>query len=132
MIDPECAACTLPTEGHRFIPRASCGDWHSWEIVAYQLANVTIFACYLSIAAVLLWALRTETGQRLTEAQAAYARVTFASFILVCGVGHLEGILSFVWPRYDIFTWWHMFTALVSMNAAGGAFVLRRGVAHAL
>lgn len=104
-----------------FIPRGQCGDWGSWA-AAYQLANFAIFLDYVGIAElgrrIGLWIAKTKgTGYALEMLDVSRFWMLLWAFTLTCGVGHLEGVLSFYWPAYPLFCVWHWFTAL--LGAAG-------------
>ena len=89
---------------------------------AYIYAHISITAAYMLIPAILVIALmhekRTHEHKELTPNERALARIVYAFFVLFCGLGHLEGWLSFVSPDlYPFFTVWHLVTAAVSWAA---------------
>lgn len=107
----------------RFVPRGACGDWEPWVGQLYAISHLGITAAYVAIPMVLLLAMlekRPACPVAETSARARLVtRVTYALFILFCGIGHLDGWLAFVWPAYHLFALWHAATALVSWFAVG-------------
>lgn len=114
--------CTHDFGPGEFLVRGECGGWTPlWEF-AYKGANFWVFAAYLSIASILVYAyfdsMRKERAmEQISIRERQIIRGVYASFILACGLGHLEGPLSFYWPEYRVFAAWHTFTALVSWAA---------------
>lgn len=113
--------CDLPIG--QFVVRGDCGGWHPVYLWMYQNAHLLITAAYIALPSVMLFAYLTErdgTGKPINALPARdrnQLRAVFSAFILFCGVGHLEGYLSFYWPSYHLFAVWHMATALVSWIA---------------
>lgn len=93
-------------------------------LVEYQLANLFIFAAYMALPAVLI---RFRGATVAIVADPAF-RGWFAAFIFACGVGHLEGVISFFWTQYHLFAQWHLLTAIVSWMTL--ARLIRVGVKH--
>lgn len=92
-----------------FMPRGQCGAWSPiWRNV-YMLANVLIFAAYMIIPMALVRFRFVRILGRMRK-----IRVLVAAFILTCGIGHLEGVVSFWWPAYHVFALWNLITAGVS------------------
>lgn len=80
----------------------------------YMSSNVVICLAYLTIAAMLLHVAFLSRGDR----PVLMLHLMFAAFILVCGIGHLEAPVAFVWPQYPAFAAWDALSALVSWLAA--------------
>jgi len=119
----------------RFLKRSACGDWRPYEQGLYQTANAVIWACYMIIPAILLYAARftvridpNDPDLHLSRPAVLYGQLSFALFIMACGYGHLEGVVAFSWPRYDVFMWFHVITATVSINAVVACWVLRQAI----
>lgn len=102
--------------GTEWIPRGECGPWPTWMIATYIAANGAIFLAYWYITITLIW----QCVRFRTYAVVGSSAVTigFGAFIALCGTGHLEGPLAFVWPHYPTFTVWHVITAIVSVFVA--------------
>ena len=100
-----------------FVPRGQCGPWPDWLKTLYISSQLMIFMAYMAIPLGLYVGLRwREVKQLDRNARAVYA---FVTFILLCGFGHLlDGVLSFSWPNYYVFTAWHAMTAIASWYAA--------------
>lgn len=114
----------------RFVTRDRCGAWDPFMARVYEAAHNGISAAYIAISIILVWAYLRHRGEEsvmavMTPGELALARVTFAAFILMCGLGHLEGSIAFWWPAYHLFTIWHGLTAAVSWYAVFVVFRLR-------
>lgn len=108
-------------DAQHFTPRGQCGPWTSATAAAYIGGHLLVFLAYLAIplGLVFLW-LESKESPRLRR-----VTVLFATFILLCGLGHLfDGVLSFIWPAYHFFAVWHVATGLVSVLTA--VVLLRR------
>lgn len=114
-------------DASRFMPRGQCGDWEPWVRSLYVSSNLLIFAAYLTIPIILTVALfsRLRSLDPLTKREHFRARVVYSAFILFCGVGHFEGVVSFAWPNYHLFAFWDLATAVVSWVAVVETFRLR-------
>ena len=93
-----------------FMQRGHCGNWVPAFAYVYAISNALISVAYVSICAAILrfrfsWA---------RIAKSIRVRRWFATFVLACGIGHLEGIVSFAWPAYHLFAVMHLVTAFVS------------------
>lgn len=108
----------------RFVPRDCCGTWDGVMQWIYVVSNLAISGAYVALAAALI---TTEKISWQTLANDWYCRLSFAAFIICCGVGHMEGVLSFRWPAYHAFATWHAITAIVSWATV---FVLVERNAH--
>lgn len=79
-------------------------------MVLYQGANLLTFLAYLAFPAALIGL--KGAYERVYDDGAV--RVAVAAFVLSCGIGHLEGVISFYWPAYHLFAAWHVITAACS------------------
>lgn len=95
---------------NRFVPRGDCGNWNDAMAWVYKISNLAIFAAYMAIPILLL----TTTFHFRKVIALSSIRIAFGAFILFCGLGHLEGAVSFFWPTYHFFAVWHSVTAAVS------------------
>jgi len=104
-----------------WLTRGECGPWTLLLEQLYLWSHLAISAAYVAIPVILLGAVlaeRTRPKQdQLSSDEKATVRTAYAFFIAVCGIGHLEGVVSFVWPAYPVFAWWHALTAVVSWYA---------------
>lgn len=101
-----------------FVTRDCCGSWHPFFIYLYVIANAAIFAAYGAITLTLIGAKRqTAEWAALNKSQKDEIRDAFAKFILFCGIGHLEGCLSFLAAPYHLWAVYDMATAVVSWQA---------------
>ena len=105
-----------------WITRDQCGPWTPTWIAVYITASLMVFSAYMLIPWILMHAQRQDRSDRpvhpLGPGERLMVRVSGGLFILSCGVGHLEGILAFVWPHYPTFAVWHLATGVVSWWAA--------------
>lgn len=103
------------------MPRGQCGDWDGGFMWLYVISNVMISAAYVAIFVLLLAAYiqgrRSKEPLNITRAQVFSMRLIYGSFILFCGIGHLEGALAFFHPQYHLYAAWHAATALISWAA---------------
>ena len=108
----ECAACAA----RGWVTRDLCGPWTPFYEYLYTWSHMAITAAYIAIPVVLLLAALHPAFDRhpLSQRGKAAVRTAYAFFIGMCGVGHLEGVVSFVWPMYPAFAWWHFGTAAAS------------------
>jgi hypothetical protein len=104
-----------------FMPRGQCGSWDAGFVWLYVISNVLICAAYVAIFALLMLAYwqgrRSSAPVNITRQQAFSMRIIYGSFILFCGIGHLEGALAFFRPQYHLYAVWHALTAAVSWAA---------------
>lgn len=108
-----------------FVLRGHCGDWNSTMKFLYAFARLNITGAYVAIPAISVWAFAVRQKvqlEDLTPRELTIMRLTYAAFIVFCGVGHLEGVLAFVWPAYHVFAVWHLATATVSWFAVAVTF----------
>lgn len=99
-------------DAERFVPRGHCGLWHPSMELLYAFSNLFVFAAYIVIPVALTYIKPNYESL----AQSRTIRLGFASFILVCGIGHLEGVVAFALPMYHLFAAWNLFTAAVSWS----------------
>jgi len=116
-----------------WIPRGECGPWTDTWISVYMTGQLLIVTAYLFIPTILMWAAYIEErverpAHALTDHERKVARLSAGLFIAMCGLGHMEGIVAFVWPHYPTFAVWHMLTGIVSWWAALVAARLRAKV----
>lgn len=104
-----------------FVGRGQCGNWHTSFVWLYVISNLMIFAAYVAIPFVLGMAMfrgrHPGPPTYISHHQLFWMRVTFAAFILFCGIGHLEGVISFFRPTYHLYAIWHSLTAIASWGA---------------
>ena len=93
-----------------FTARGTCGNWHPNFVYLYVISNLLITAAYLALGLALLNnATHPAKGRvSITRNQAFRSRLVFGLFILVCGIGHSEGAMSFIRPYYHLFAAWHL------------------------
>src|SRR6185436_20333336 len=99
-----------------FLPRAACGAWTPFWEELYRGANDAIGIAYVLLFIVLALSSRWTHRDRgapfdLGPRAVAHLRMTYAVFILACGLGHFEGDVAFWWPGYRTFALWHSLTA---------------------
>jgi len=110
--------------GRGFMRRGDCGDWIPGLQKMYIFANEGIFWCYLIIAGALIYAYLFERNARdfekvqsLSSLERSTVRLSYAAFILCCGIGHKEHSLAFDSPQYHLFAIWALITFVVSASA---------------
>lgn len=112
-----------------FMPRGECGAWQPFYAWLYVISNVLIAAAYITIFFLILTAyIQGRTSKlpvHVTHRQALAMRVIYGSFILLCGIGHIEGVMSFFMPQYHLYAVWHWLTAVVSWAAVFATAKLR-------
>lgn len=114
-----------------FAKRGDCGNWHPWFVWLYVLSNILIFSAYMAIPLVLgaaMFRKRSFEPIYISRRQATWMRLAFAAFIFSCGIGHLEGALSFFSPRYHLYALWHFITAAFSWAAVFAVVKLRHRI----
>lgn len=99
-----------------FVPRAHCGNWTSTHILVDQLANAAIALAYFGVPIVLVvvWYKRRDV------LPAAWALLSFATFIFFCGLGHFEGAIVFWVAPYRFITFTNICTAVASISTLIG------------
>lgn len=105
-----------------FMPRGHCGDWVPAFKFLYVMGNALTFSAYMAIPAGLFFL--SFSWDKV--AKSSKVRVLFSLFIVVCGLDHLEGVVSFEWPAYHFFAVWKCLVAAVSWLAVFGLVAERR------
>ncbi|MFN3818926.1 MAG: hybrid sensor histidine kinase/response regulator, partial [Blastomonas sp.] len=72
-----------------YMPHGMCLLWEPWLVTLWAGSDLLIFLSYTAIPIALLTILRQRT-----EVPHAGVVALFASFILLCGVTHLMGIVT--------------------------------------
>ena len=107
--------------------RGHCGNWVTGFAYTYAISNALIFVAYMAMPLALM---RFRfTWENVVRAE--HLRKKFALFILSCGIGHLEGIISFAWPAYHLFAVWNALTAAISWWTVFGLVAERDGWVNA-
>lgn len=93
-----------------FPPRWYCGDWtqlHGW---VHIVADIAIWAAYISIPlAIAIYVLRRP------DTPVPRLFWLFAAFIFLCGTTHLMEAIIFWWPAYRLNAVFKVLTAVVSL-----------------
>jgi signal transduction histidine kinase len=97
--------------GTDFMPRAACGQWETWVLVLYVIANFAVTGSYVAIPAALYW-IRRRGGTTLPDGGLLGL---FIAFILACGLGHTVETVVVWHPWYRFATLWHVGTAMISV-----------------
>ncbi|WP_170003106.1 sensor histidine kinase [Pseudopontixanthobacter vadosimaris] len=95
------------------MPHGMCLLWQPWLVMLWAGSDLLIFLSYMAIPAALVTVLRKRT-----DVPAAAFVVLFASFILLCGLTHLAGIVTLWWPIYPWIGALKLATGLASMITA--------------
>ncbi len=105
----------------QFSPRGECGNWIPGYAWLYVISNILIMAAYVTIffliALAYLQGRQSTAPVSITRRQVFSMRLVYGAFILFCGIGHLEGAMSFFTPRYHLYAVWHFMTAIISWAA---------------
>lgn len=96
-----------------YMPHGMCLLWEPWLVTLWAGSDLLIFLSYTAIPIALLTILRQRT-----EVPHGGVVALFASFILLCGVTHLMGIVTLWYPIYPWVGWIKLATGLVSMTTA--------------
>lgn len=96
-----------------YMPHGMCLLWEPWLVTLWAGSDLLIFLSYTAIPIALLTILRQRT-----EVPHAGVVALFASFILLCGVTHLMGIVTLWYPIYPWVGWIKLATGIVSMTTA--------------
>ncbi|MCM8557409.1 sensor histidine kinase [Sphingomicrobium sediminis] len=96
-----------------YMPHGMCLLWQPWLVVLWAGSDLLIFLSYMAIPFALLTVLRKRRDIPFSGIV-----VLFASFILLCGLTHLFGIVTLWMPIYPIVGWLKLATGLVSMATA--------------
>lgn len=100
-----------------YMPHGMCLLWEPWLVTLWAGSDLLIFLSYTAIPIALLTILRQRT-----EVPHAGVVALFASFILLCGVTHLMGIVTLWYPIYPWVGWIKLATGIVSMTTAFAVF----------
>ncbi|UZQ52936.1 GAF domain-containing protein [Trichothermofontia sichuanensis B231] len=95
------------------MPHGHCYLWQTPLVGLHVASNLCIAIAYFSIPAMLVYFV---TKQRQTPLTTVF--LLFATFILVCGVGHVLDIWTLWFPNYWLSGLERAFTALVSVFTA--------------
>ncbi len=96
-----------------YMPHGMCLLWEPWLVLLWAGSDLLIFLSYTAIPIALLRVLRQRT-----EVPHGGLVTLFASFILLCGLTHLLGIVTLWFPIYPWTGWVKLATGLVSMTTA--------------
>lgn len=96
-----------------YMPHGMCLLWHPWLIILWAGSDLLIFLSYTAIPFALLTVLRKRDDVPHSGLVAL-----FASFIMLCGLTHLLGIVTLWYPIYPWVGWVKLATGLVSMTTA--------------
>lgn len=96
-----------------YMPHGMCLLWEPWLVLLWAGSDLLIFLSYTAIPIALLRVLRQRT-----EVPHAGLVALFASFILLCGLTHLLGIVTLWFPIYPWTAWVKLATGLASMTTA--------------
>jgi hypothetical protein len=108
-----------------FVPRSHCGTgWTYWTILADNLANLAIFGAYIAIPLGLsMMYVKARRMPAFVVELPRWVILSFALFILFCGVSHFWEVVVFQHPWYRFFITWNWLTAIASWVAVYGTFV---------
>ncbi|WP_116968711.1 sensor histidine kinase [Blastomonas sp. UPD001] len=96
-----------------YMPHGMCLLWEPWLVLLWAGSDLLIFLSYTAIPIALLRVLRKRT-----EVPHGGLVALFASFILLCGLTHLLGIVTLWFPIYPWTGWVKLATGIVSMTTA--------------
>lgn len=102
-----------------YMPHGMCLLWEPWLVILWAGSDLLIFLSYTAIPIALLTVLRKRE-----DVPHAGLVTLFASFILLCGLTHLLGIVTLWFPIYPWVGWVKLATGLVSMTTAAVLFKL--------
>lgn len=112
-----------------YMPRIHCGaGWSDGQIWLHVLSDVLIFLAYAAIPVLLIYAYR-KSGQNLDSVGIIprWVFLSFAAFIVSCGIGHLLDAIMFWWPVYNAYGVEKSLTALSSwLTFCASAVATRR------
>ena len=103
----------------QYMPHGMCLLWQPWLVLLWAGSDGLIFLSYMAIPIALLIVLR-----RRQDVPNAGLVVLFASFILLCGLTHLLGIVTLWIPIYPIVGVVKLATGIVSAITAVSLFRL--------
>lgn len=96
-----------------YMPHGMCLLWQPWLVLLWAGSDLLIFLSYTAIPIALL----TVLSKREDVPQSRLVAL-FASFILLCGLTHLFGIVTLWYPIYPYVAWVKLATGAVSMTTA--------------
>ena len=96
-----------------YMPHGMCLLWEPWLLFLWAGSDLLIFISYTAIPVALLTVLRKRE-----ELPHAGLVTLFASFILLCGLTHLFGIITLWFPIYPLVGWVKLATGLASATTA--------------
>ena len=96
-----------------YMPHGMCLLWEPWLLLLWAGSDLLIFLSYTAIPIALLTVLR-----RRADVPQARLVLLFASFILLCGLTHLFGIVTLWYPIYPLVGWVKLATGLISTATA--------------
>lgn len=96
-----------------YMPHGMCLLWQPWLVVLWAGSDLLIFLSYMAIPLALITVLR----QRKDVPHPGLVML-FASFILLCGLTHLAGIVTLWWPIYPWIGALKLVTGIVSAITA--------------
>ena len=102
----------------QYMPHGMCLLWQPWLVALWAGSDLLIFLSYTAIPFALLTVLRKRKDIPFSGLV-----VLFASFILLCGLTHLMGIVT-LW--YPIYPWVGMLKLATGLVSAATAVVLFR------
>lgn len=105
-------------DSHSFARRQTCGAWTDQLIIFYQLSNVLISVAYFAIPLSLLALYFKLYKIKQFAKYNPWIILMFASFIILCGITHLENVFVFYYPAYRLFALLDTLTALISCITA--------------
>ncbi|ANY18683.1 Blue-light-activated histidine kinase 1 [Tsuneonella dongtanensis] len=96
-----------------YMPHGMCLLWQPWLVLLWAGSDLLIFLSYTAIPLALITVLRKRK-----DVPQARLVVLFASFILLCGLTHMLGIVTLWYPIYPYVGWVKLATGLVSVTTA--------------
>ncbi len=101
------------TEFSQYMPHGMCLLWQPWLLVLWAGSDALIFLSYMAIPIALFSVIRARG-----DIPHVRLLVLFSSFILLCGLTHLLGIVTLWVPIYPTVGIVKLLTGLVSMTTA--------------
>lgn len=96
-----------------YMPHGMCLLWQPWLVMLWAGSDLLIFLSYTAIPVAIFRVLRKRA-----EVPHSGLVALFASFILLCGLTHLCGIVTLWYPIYPLVGWLKLATGLVSLTTA--------------
>lgn len=97
----------------QYMPHGMCLLWQPWLVVLWAGSDLLIFLAYMAIPFALLTVMK-----RRGDVPFGGLVMLFASFILLCGLTHLMGIVTLWYPIYPWVGLLKLATGIVSMVTA--------------